>query len=122
MTSNQGTESTAGHYAQDKLKQKVTYNLYMIIDLPQEDKHSMAKNLSNVWSQGADSFTQREIPRFHLYKQITAEKHKIFYFPTHYNPAGSETWGHKELNRTIKSEQASPSAFVCNTSDPWTFS
>lgn len=121
MTSNQGTESTAGHHAQDKLKQKVTYNLYMIIDLPQEDKHSMAKNLLDVWSQGADSFTQRENPRFHLYKQITAEKHKISCFPTGSNPAGLETWGHEELNR-IKSEQASPSAFVWNTSDPRTFS
>lgn len=54
---NQGTESTAGHHAQGKLKQKVTHNLYMLIDLPWEDKHSLAENLLNVWSQG-DSFTQ----------------------------------------------------------------
>ena len=68
MTSHQVTESTVGHYAQGKLKQKVTYNLYMLIDLSREDKHSLAENLLNIWSQGADSFTQREIPRFHLYK------------------------------------------------------
>lgn len=66
--SNQGTESTAGHYAQGKLKQKVTYNLYMLIDLSWEDKHSLAENLLHVWSQGADSFTRRKIPWFHLYK------------------------------------------------------
>lgn len=46
--SNQGTESTAGHYAQGKLKQKVTYNLYMLIDLSWEDKHSLAENLVHV--------------------------------------------------------------------------
>lgn len=48
MTSNQGTKSTAGHYAQGKLKQKVTYNLYTLIDLSREDKHSLVENLLNV--------------------------------------------------------------------------
>lgn len=40
----------------------------MLIDLSREDKHSLVENLLNIWSQGADSFTQREIPWFHLYK------------------------------------------------------
>lgn len=68
MASNQGTEQTAGHYAQGELKQKVTYNLDTLIDLSWEDKHSLAKELLNVLSQGTDSFTQREIPWFHLCK------------------------------------------------------
>lgn len=57
-----------GHYAQGKPKQKVTYNLYMLIDLSGEDKHSLANKLLNILSQDADSFTQRKIPWFHLYK------------------------------------------------------
>lgn len=68
MASNQGTEQTAGHYAQGELKQKVAYNLDMLIDLSWEDKHSLARELLNVLSQGTDSFTQREIPWFHLCK------------------------------------------------------
>jgi len=40
----------------------------MLIDLSLEDKHSLVENLLNIWSQGADSFTQMEIPWFHLCK------------------------------------------------------
>lgn len=95
MTSNQVTESTTGHYKQGKLKQKMTYNPCMLIDLSQEDKRSLAENLLNICSQGADSFTQKE-NSLGLPLQISHfwETQNILLS----NPAGLETQGIKQKN------------------------